>query len=358
MEINSEDSIWQEQLRNTIKNVEGLAPYIHLTEQEIQDMGKVSETYKMSITPYYASLMDKDNPNCPIRKMVLPDIREIENPLSIPDMDKEASFEETQGLRQEFKEKCTILLTFMCPNYCRYCFRKYWVGRDNRILTYSQIDKIIESIQSNKNIEEVCLSGGDPLTLSNEYLDYVLTKIKSVEHIKVVRIFTRVPVFLPQRITSGLIKVLKKYPSLYLCTHFNHPKEITPESIKACRELVDNGIPVLNQTVLLKGVNDNSEVMRDLLWRLVSNKIKPFYLYHCIKTMGNDHLVTKVDVGQKILKDLYCHMSALAIPLYIVPLYEGKALVMPEYLEKDENGKMYFTNLRGERFYIDKLEPL
>ena len=153
-----------------------------------------------------------------------------------------------------------------------------------------------------------------------------------------------------------IVKVLKKHPTLYVCTHFNHPKELTKEAMLACRKIVDNGIPIFNQSVLLKGVNDDSKIMKELLWGLVKNKVKPLYLQHCIKTMGNDHLVTKIDVGQKIIKDLYCHMSVLGIPLYDVILYSGKVLMMPDYVEKDEQGKKYFKNLHGEKFYLDNLE--
>ncbi|MFW5803857.1 MAG: KamA family radical SAM protein [bacterium] len=347
---------WQWQLQNSIKTPEQLSKYINLTEQEYKDIEKITETYKMSITPYYASLMDKDDPDCPIRKMVIPVMAELENTPQIPSSEKEESFEKVTGLRQEFKEKCTILLTLMCPNYCRYCFRKYWVGRMNNVLTYEQIDDVVKAIENNKNIEEVCISGGDPLMLSDEYIDYVLTKLKTVKHLGAVRLYTRTLAFLPQRITDNLVKVLKKHPTLYVCTHFNHPKELTDEAMAACRKIVNNGMSIYNQSVLLKGVNDNSKVMKELFWGLVKNKVKPLYLQHCIKTMGNDHLVTKIDVGQKIIKDLYCHMSVLGIPLYDVILYSGKVLMMPDYVEKDEQGKKYFKNLHGEKFYLDNLE--
>ena len=347
---------WQWQLQNAIKTPEQLSKYINLTEKEYKDIEKITETYKMSITPYYASLMDKYDTDCPIRKMVLPVIAELENTPQIPSSEKEESFEKVTGLRQEFKEKCTILLTLMCPNYCRYCFRKYWVGRMNNVLTYKQIDEVVKAINNNKQIEEVCISGGDPLMLSDEYIDYVLTKLKTVKHLGAIRLYTRTLAFLPQRITDNLVKVLKKHPTLYVCTHFNHPKELTREAMAACRKVVNNGMPIYNQSVLLKGVNDNSEVMRELFWGLVKNKVKPLYLQHCIKTMGNDHLVTKIDVGQKIIKDLYCHMSVLGIPLYDVILYSGKVLMMPDYVEKDEQGKKYFKNLHGEKFYLENLE--
>jgi lysine 2,3-aminomutase len=347
---------WQWQLANSVKTPGQLKKYINLPKKKLQSISKVIELYKMSITPYYASLMDKNDPNCPIRKMVLPDSAELKNIPIIPDSEKEKSYEKTVGLRQEFKEKCTILLTLMCPNYCRYCFRKYWVGRTNTFLSFKQIDDVIKEIRKNKKIEEVCISGGDPLILPDRYIDYVLTKLKSIKHVGAVRLYTRTLAFLPQRITDNLIKILKKHPTLYVCTHFNHPKELTTEAMKACRKIVDSGIPIFNQSVLLKGVNDDSKVMKDLFWGLVKNKVKPLYLQHCIKTMGNDHLVTKVNKGKEIIEDLYCHMSVLGIPLYDVILYSGKVLVMPDYLKEDENKKQYFTNMFGEKFYLDDLQ--
>src|SRR4030042_261001 len=200
----SENKKWHWQLKNSIKTGEQLAKYINLTDKEKRDIKKVTETYKMSITPYYASLMDKNDSNCPLRRMVIPNIAELDSPPAIPDPNKEKSFEKATGLRQEFKEKCTILLTLMCPNYCRHCFRKYWVGRVNSVLTNRQIDEVVKKINSNKNIEEVCISGGDPLILSNDRIDYVLTKLKKIKHVDVVRLYTRTLVFLPQIITDNL----------------------------------------------------------------------------------------------------------------------------------------------------------
>lgn len=353
---NRQDLVWKKQLNNSIRDVEELKKYITLTKKEANNISKVINTYKMSITPYYASLMNKKSSKCPIRRMVLPNIKEICSIPRLPDMEQETSFEKARGLRQEFKKKCTILLTLSCPNYCRYCFRKYWVGRTSQVLTYKEIDNIVEILKNKSEIEEICLSGGDPLILSDEYISYVIKKIKEIKHVEVVRLYTRTLAFLPHRITDNLVNILKKHKGLYVCTHFNHPKEITPLTSKAIRKLVDNGIPVLNQSVLLKGVNDKTSVMRELLWKLVKNKVKPFYLQHCIRTMGNDYLVTKVDVGQKIIKDLYCDISTLAIPLYDVILYGGKALMMPNYLKTNKKGEKYFTNKKGEKFYLKDME--
>lgn len=346
---------WQYQVSHTIRTVDELSQIINLSIEEKEAIDRVSPLFKMSITPYYASLMDKDDVNCPIRKMIIPNSLELDCDAG-PNLEKERVFEELPGYRQEYSDKCTILLTYICPNYCRYCFRKYWVGRDNRTLSYEQIDAIIKKIGREKEIVEVCISGGEPLIVDDNKIGYLLEKIASITHVKVVRLFTRSLVFMPQRITQNLCDTLKKYPTLYVCTHFNHPKELTPLSKSACLMLVNNGIPVLNQSVLLKGVNDSVETMKELLWQLVQIKVKPLYLYHCINTMGNHHLITKVSVGTDIIKELYNNMSALAIPLYIASFYDGKVLLMPDYYSQDESGRKYFLSKKNERYYVDDME--
>ena len=354
---------WKEQLRRTIRTSEDLAKYIDLTNEEKDEITETIKVYPMAITPYYASLMDKKDRNCPIRRMAVPSKLELIGTSNLPNLEKEKEFvsknnleESLTGLRQEFSGKATILATMKCQSYCRHCFRKYWIGRSNETLTIDQIKKVIKVIDGNKQIKEVCISGGDPLVLPDHYIGKVIGELKGLSHVEVVRLYSRSPVTMPQRITPKLIEELKQHPTIYFCTHFNHPKELTSEATSACRALVDNGIPVLNQAVLLKGVNDDSEVMRELLLGLVKNKVKPFYLQHCIKQTGNNHLVTRIDVGTKIIRDLYCHMSAIAIPLYDVILYGGKALMMPDYIKRDRDGREFIENLKGERSYLKDLE--
>ncbi len=352
---------WKEQLRRTIRTPRELTDYIELTEEEILNIERIIKKYPMAITPYYASLMDKKNRNCPIRKMAIPVESEIDLS-NLPDFEKEKEFigkekkpeESMVGLRREYNGKATILTTMRCQSYCRHCFRKYWLG-SNETLSMAQIGEVVREIKEDKEIKEICISGGDPLVLPDNHLREVIFGLRDIPHVEVVRLYSRAPVNLPQRITSELIDILQEHPTLYFCTHFNHPKELTSQAMGACRNLVNHGIPVLNQAVLLKGVNDDTETMKELLWGLVKNKVKPFYLQHCIKQTGNDHLVTKVDVGTNIIRDLYCHMSAIAIPLYDVILYGGKALMMPDYVKEDDRGR-YIQNLKGEKYYLKDLE--
>lgn len=353
---------WQEQLRRTIRTPQELAEFIDLTADEMADIVETTKSYPMAITPYYASLMDKKDRACPIRIMAVPNKLEILAAQSLPDFEKEKEFVKGSnpeaslvGLRQEFDGKATILTTMMCQSFCRHCFRKYWLGRSNATLSLDHAQQAVEEIARTPSIKEICISGGDPLVLPDLYLDRIVTALGKIPHVEVVRLYSRTPVTMPQRITPQLIEILKKHPTLYFCTHFNHPKELTEESTRACRALVNNGIPMLNQAVLLKGVNDNSDTMKDLLWGLVKNKIKPFYLQHCIRQTGSDHLVTSVSAGTDIIRDLYCHVSAIAIPLYDVILYGGKALMMPDYRKTDAGG-VYVENLKGEKSYLADLE--
>ncbi len=354
---------WKEQLKGIIRTASELSKYINLTNEEMDDISKTIEVYPMAITPYYASLMDKNDRNCPIRRMVIPNKLENIVSLKLPDFEKEKEFvkgkqpeESLVGLREEYDGKATILTTMNCQSYCRHCFRKYWIGKSNETLNLDQTRKVIDTISKKEEIKEVCISGGDPLILPDKYIAETINGLKDIKHVEVVRLYSRTPVTMPQRITPELIGILKQHPTLYFCTHFNHPKELTKEATNACRSLVDNGIPVLNQAVLLKGVNDDSKTMKELLWGLVKNKVKPFYLQHCIKQTGNDHLVTEVKVGTEIIRDLYCHMSAIAIPLYDVILYGGKALMMPDYVKEDETGEKYVENLKSEKSYLSDLE--
>jgi len=322
---------WKKQLANLIRTPDELKKILDLSDNECNEIKKVVDVYRMSITPYYASLIDPKDNECPIRKMIIPNIHELDDTMSSPNLEKEKEYETILGLREEYNGKATVLLTYMCPNYCRHCFRKYWVGKSNRTLSKDQIDDILNAIRNKTAIKEVCISGGEPLMVDDATIEHILCGLTKINHVKIVRVFSRIPIILPQRITEKLVEVLKKYPILYFCTHFNHKKELTSIAIESCKKLINAGIPVLNQTVLLKGINDNTETMKELLWELILNKIKPFYLYHCVKTTGTAHLVTPVEIGTEIIKKLYGEMSALAIPLYTVPLYGSKVLAMPNY---------------------------
>jgi len=343
---------WKEELKNLIKTPEQLKKYMSLSSKEIKNINEVIKTFKMSITPYYASLMDRDDKNCPIRRIAMPNIKEINQFICTPKTEEENRIQPLVGIRRRYPDRCLLIPTLICPNYCRFCFRKYWVGRVQKTLSRSELSKAINFIKSDSNLREVIITGGEPFVLSDGYLDYILKELKKITHIKNIRIGTRAPVFLPSRFTDDLINILKNNAPIYIITHFNHPKEITEQSIKVCSKLSNNGILLFNQTVLLRGINDKSQILKELFLKLVEMRVKPYYLFHCINTMGNNHFVTKIDVGTDIIKQLYCNISGLAIPIYSKATYHGKLMLMPKYIKKRKNNDLIFENYEGYEFSI------
>lgn len=329
---------WKEELGNLITTVEELKTYINIPDDEQESIGIGNGIFPLMITPYYAKVLSSLPANHPLLKCILPSAVEKESIDFLPNFDKEEEFSHgIKGLRIELSGRATIITTQFCPNHCRYCFRKYYVNIGLGTLTLTDIDRIIEYIRSDKTITEVCLSGGEPLSLSDNTLRYLFASLAGIPHVKVMRIFTRVLAVLPMRITLELINILKIFPTLYVIAHFDHKDELTEETINASRMLSDNGISVFSSTVLLKGVNDSAKVLGELFTICVQNKIKPLYLYHCVPAMGVKHFMTTVELGTDIIAELYSTLSALCIPLYTVPLLGSKALAMPCMKDKYEN---------------------
>ena len=329
---------WKHELGNLISTVSELRRYVAIPDSELDSISVGSIIFPLMITPYYARLLSTLPQGHPLFKCILPSAIEKKSVELLPNFKKEEEFSHgIKGLRIELNGRATIIMTQFCPNHCRYCFRKYYVNIGKGTLTLSDIDKVVEYIRNDEATTEVCLSGGEPLVSSDETLEYLFTAMSSIQHVKVMRIFTRSLAVLPMRITQNLVKILKIFPTLYIIGHFDHKDELTEDTIRACRTLTDNGIPVVSSTVLLKGVNDSAQALGDLFTKCVQNKIKPLYLYHCVPAMGVKHFMTTVELGTEIIADLYSNMSALSIPLYAVPLLGSKALAMPCMKEKYEN---------------------
>lgn len=329
---------WKSELGNLITSVDELKKYISIPDNLLESIGIGNSIFPMMITPYYAKLLSTLPPDHPLIKCILPASIEKESIGNLPNFKKEEEFSHgIKGLRVELSGRATIITTQFCPNHCRYCFRKYYVNIGRATLTISDIDRIIEYIRSDETITECCLSGGEPLTLSDETLEYLITSLSTIPHIKILRIFTRLLGVLPYRFTDNLLRILKIFPTLYVIAHLDHADELTEESIRACRLLADNGIPIFSSTVLLKNVNDSSQILGELFQKCLQNKIKPFYLYHCVPAMGVKHFMTEVEVGTRIIEELYSKLSALCIPLYTVPLIGEKALAMPCMKDVYEN---------------------
>jgi lysine 2,3-aminomutase len=341
---------WHWQVRNRIQTVDGLAQHIPLTRQEEEEIAKVLTVFRMGITPYYASLMDPDDPNCPIRRQAIPTIAEtyfgtadMHDPLS------EEKDSPVPGLTHRYPDRVLFLITDQCSMYCRHCTRRRFAGQRDGGVDWKYIEQGVEYIRNTPAVRDVLLSGGDALLMADSRLETIIQMLREIPHVEVIRIGTRTPVVMPQRITDDLVNMLKKYHPIWLNTHFNHAKEITPDAAAACEKLVDAGIPVGNQSVLLRGVNDNPETMKELVLKLVKIRVRPYYIYQCDLSAGIEHFRTKVSKGIEIMEALRGHISGYAVPTYVidVPGGGGKTPVMPQYLLSMSPTKVVLRNYEG-----------
>jgi len=341
---------WHWQLRNRITTFADLKKYIKLIPEEGEVFKSNIFSFRMAITPYYLSLIDQANPFDPVRMQAIPRI--LESHISIEDMPDplhEDADSPVPGMTHRYPDRVLLLLTDQCAMYCRHCTRRRKAGETDAPMPKDNVDKAIEYIKKNKEIRDVILSGGDPLTLSDERLDEVLGKLSKIKHVDIVRIGTRLPVVLPQRITDSLLAVMKKYKFLWLNTHFNHPQELSADACAALARLAEAGIVLGNQSVLLKGINDHVDVMKQLVHGLVKNRVRPYYIYQCDLSEGIAHFRTPVSKGIEIMESLRGHTSGLCIPTFVVdaPGGGGKIPVMPNYIISQMPGRVILRNYEG-----------
>lgn len=347
--ISDEDwNDWHWQVKNRITTFEELKKYIKLTKEE--DDPRLLREYRMAITPYYLSLINPDDPCDPIRKQAIPTIHELqrytgdlEDPLS-EDVDSPV-----EGLTHRYPDRVLFLVTENCSMYCRHCTRRRFAGHHDMSPPQSQIDACIDYIRDSPSIRDVLLSGGDALLISDKKLEEILQKLKEIPHIEIIRLGSRAPVTNPHRITPELCEMLKKYQPIWFNTHFNHSNEITTDSTNACEMLADSGIPMGNQSVLLRGVNDCIHVMKKLLQGLVKIRVRPYYLYQCDLSIGLGHFRTSVAQGIEIIEGLRGHTSGLCVPTFVVdaPGGGGKIPVMPDYVISQGNTRVVLRNFEG-----------
>jgi len=341
------------QLSHAIRDIDTFEDItcIEFDEEEKQVYEKVLEKFPFSITPYYLSLIDyEDYKNDPIFIQAFPDPRElIISKYDIKDSLAEDKDSPVPGITHRYPDRVLFLISNICSMYCRHCTRKRRVGDVDSIPNRSKILKGIEYIKNTPAIRDVLLSGGDPLMLSDDYLDWILTELQAIPHVEVIRIGTRMPVVLPYRITDDLVNMLKKHHPLWINTQFNHPREVTTSSRDALRMLADAGIPLGNQSVLLAGVNDCPILMKRLVQRLVQNRVRPYYLYQCDLSEGLTHFRTPVGKGIEIIESLIGHTSGFAVPEYVIdaPGGGGKIRVMPQYLISWSTNKVILRNYEG-----------
>lgn len=351
---------WRWQMRNRIRTLDVLSKLVNLTENEIEGIKGAGDKLTMSIPPYFASLMDSEDPNCPIRLQSVPQKYELEfAPEEMADPCGEDKHSPVHGLVHRYPDRVLFLVNEMCAMYCRYCTRSRMVGDGNRTLTLDTYNAAFDYIRSNKKIRDVLISGGDPLTLSDRVLEHIIKTLKSIPHVEFVRIGTRIPVTLPQRVTFDLVNMLKKYSPIWMSIHFNHAKEITKRVKFACDLLADSGIPMGSQTVLLKGINDKPSTMKKLVHELLKIRVRPYYIYQCDPILGSKHFRTPVASGIEIIEKLRGHTTGYAVPTYVIdgPGGGGKIPLTPNYLVARNEDHYVLRNFAGEQFkYYDPKE--
>lgn len=348
---NWKDYKWQ--LDHSIKSIATFEKLtrIKFTKKEHEEFEKTISKFPMSITPYYASLIEKENyRDDPIFKQAFPNPAElIISKYDMVDPLHEDEDSPVKGITHRYPDRVLFLVSNRCSMYCRHCTRKRKVGDPEYIPSKEQILQGINYIKNNRQIRDVLLSGGDPLMLSDDYLDWILTELRLIPHVEVIRIGSRMPVVLPYRITDDLVNMLKKHHPLWLNTHFNHPRELTHSAKEALRKLADAGIPLGNQSVLLAGVNDCPHIIKKLNQKLVQNRVRPYYLFQCDLSEGLTHFRTPIGKGIQIIESLVGHTSGFAVPTYVVdaPGGGGKIPVMPNYIISWSTNKVVLRNYEG-----------
>ncbi|MCF6115118.1 MAG: KamA family radical SAM protein [Mesorhizobium sp.] len=342
---NSEWDSWRWQLSNSITTLDALKDHINITPEEEEVFRKVGEKYVFRVTPYYLSLIDKKDPNDPVRLQAIPNIKELDDVFHI---DQLASFHrsgvdsenplwkegktEVSCIVHRYPDRVLFHITNLCAIYCRHCSRKVRAGRNAIVSNRDLIDKGIAYIAERPEIRDVLLSGGDPLMMGDNKIEYALSRLRHLPHVQIIRIGTRTPVTMPQRITPEFCQMIKKYHPIWINTHFNHPNEVTPEAKLAIERLLEAGVPVGNQSVLLKGINDSVEVMKELVHKLLMARVRPYYLYHADLVRGAEHFRTSINTGLHIIESLRGHTTGFAVPQYVICTPLGKTPLNPNYL--------------------------
>lgn len=341
---------WKWHVKNRIETIDDLKKYINLTPMEIDGIKDCLTTLRMAITPYYLTLIDPENAKDPVRKQAIPtDLELYRSPADLEDPLHEDGDSPVPGLTHRYPDRALLLVTDQCSMYCRHCTRRRFAGQKDTAMPSGHIDKAIEYIAANPQIRDIVISGGDPLLLADSKLEGIIQKIRAIPHIEIIRIGTRTPVVLPQRITPELCDMLKKYHPIWLNTHYNHPKEITADAARACELINYAGIPIGNQSVLLAGVNDCVHVMKKLVHELVKIRVRPYYIYQCDLSFGLSHFRTPVAKGIEIIEALRGHTSGFCVPTFVVdaPGGGGKIPVMPNYLISSGYEKTILRNFEG-----------
>jgi len=349
---NWHDYTWQ--LKNRITTLEALEQRIPLTEEERSGVQLSGNKLAMSITPHFFNLIDPNDPHCPIRRQVIPRIEEtITDPTEMSDPCGEDSHMPVPGLVHRYPDRVLFLVTDRCASYCRYCTRSRVVSGVSDQKLETQWEAAFQYLENTPEVRDVLLSGGDALLLSDARLEKILSRLHAIPHIQFIRIGTRIPIFLPQRITPALCTMLAKYHPLFISIHANHPRELTSEVKEALDRLANAGIPLGNQSVLLKGVNDSVEIQKELVHKLLICRVRPYYLYQCDLIEGSAHLRTSINKGIEIIEGLRGHTTGYAIPQFVIdgPGGGGKIPINPNYVITHNDGGITLRNYEGKQFH-------
>lgn len=343
---------WQWQVKNGITSISQLRQILNLSEPELLAIDNDKYALPLRITPYYASLLSQDDPNQALRRTMVPTVNEVTMSRGeFADPLGEEHHSPVPNLVHRYPDRVLFLSTGFCSAYCRYCTRSHMVAKDKCHIGIKAWEPALQYIRDHSEVRDVLISGGDPLTMPDPHIEYLLSSLRAIPHVEIIRIGTKVPVVLPQRITKTLVNMLKKYHPLFMSIHFSHPDELTPEVIEACGRLADSGIPLGSQTVLLKGVNDDLDTMKNLMHGVLKARVRPYYIYQCDPIPGSSHFRTHVAKGLELIKGLRGFTSGYAVPTFVIdaPGGGGKIPLLPEYFLGIENGEVILKN------YEDKI---
>ena len=352
-------SDWRWQMRNRIRTVDALREWIDVSDEEAATIERTEAQYRWTVTPYYASLMDPVDRACPIRRQAIPSGAELE-PRETDDVDPlgDTVYRRTNRVIHKYPDRIVLLVTAVCPTYCRHCTRKFHTT--DREGTYFEgaeaqsFEEDFDYIRAHPEIRDVLLTGGDPLTYPDRRLEQILRALREIPHVEIIRFGTRFPVLLPQRITDEFCDMVARYHPVWLNTHFNHPRELTPEAAAACDRLLRRGVPIGNQAVLLKGVNDDEAIMRELMTGLLRIRVRPYYLFHCDNVTGVSHFATTLERGREIVDSMHGHLTGFAVPNYSVTTYVGKVPLERERVHADADGHLV-EGYDGRTQHLDHL---
>lgn len=350
-EENWKDWVWQ--LKNRITSVEQVEEYLELSPEEKQGCYFANKKLALAITPYFFNLIDRSDPKCPIRQQVIPRIEEMTTaPEEMKDPCGEDEHMPVPGLVHRYPDRVLFLVTDRCAAYCRYCTRSRLVSNSQGYDFHPEFETGLRYIEEHPEVRDVLLSGGDPLLLSDRKIDYLLGRLRAIEHVEFIRIGSRIPIFLPQRITPELCRIFEKHEPIWMSIHANHPRECSVEVKEACDRLARAGVPLGNQSVLLKGINDDLPIMKALIHRLLRMRVRPYYLYQCDLITGSAHLRADVRKGLEIIQGLRGHTTGYAVPQFVIdaPGGGGKVPINPQYIESLTEEEIVFRNYEGRQF--------